>query len=376
MDNSLLKNFSRVKKYAPKAVIAGEGNSEMVVVLKGELGVFDNYKKKNEKLTGQIGPGGAFGEAELFLGTPLQQTGAALTEVFALKVQKGEALQFIREEPEMALELMKALCMKQDCSPEKIQDTADAPAFPETRGTGFPLFPEGHGSYRLMLDGMDRGCLMEKSHVCPYCKKEFKKPSVRTSKLAIESTDTDMRHRYKGVEPLYFDVVTCPECLYSALDETFAEPDNKRADLSSLRDLKQPYLGFTGESTETAKIFAGYYLALQCAPECFTPRRLAEAKLLLKLSRVYQDCEDSAMERETARRALDAYMRYYLNEKCDPGQDQQLCLMIGELYLKGDDIKSAREFFFKAKTVRGGAPTLKEHAENRLAQIRTMASNG
>lgn len=188
--------------------------------------------------------------------------------------------------------------------------------------------------------------------------------------------DEDMRHRYRGVEPLCFDVATCPECLYSALDELFVDPDNKKADLSFLKELKQADLGIAGEGAETDKIFAGYYLALKCAPECFAQRKLAEAKLLLKLSRIYQDCEDASMEKETASRALDAYMRYYLNEKCDPGQDQQLCLIIGELYLKGNGIKDAREFFFKAKTIRGGAPTLRDHAENRLAYIKAMTANG
>jgi uncharacterized protein (DUF2225 family) len=291
-------------------------------------------------------------------------------------VQKGEALQFIREEPEMTFELMKALCRKQGNIAEEHEAPAASPAVSKPNGEVFPLFPKGHGVYRLPLDGTDRGCLMEKSYACPYCKKEFRAPAIRPSKLAIECTDADMRHRYRGVEPLYFDIVTCPECLYSAPDELFSDPDNKRADLSALKNLKQAYLGFTGEGAETDKLFAGYYLALQCAPECFAPRHLAQAKLLLKLSRVYQDCKDSAMEQELAGRALDEYVRFYLNEKCDPGQDQQLCLIIGELYLKGNDIKNAREFFFKAKTIREGAPILKDHAENRLAQIRTMAANG
>jgi uncharacterized protein (DUF2225 family) len=175
------------------------------------------------------------------------------------------------------------------------------------------------------------------------------------------------------VEPLYFDVVTCPHCLYSAMTDTFKSPDLLKVDLSELKALQGKVKVKTGAQTDTFSIFAGYYLALLCAPKCFAKHHQVAAKLLVKLSRVYQDCGDAAMEREISRRALDAYTYIYINEDSTPELDQQLCLIIGELHLKLGDVKQARDFFFKAKTNREGSQVLKTQAENRLGEIREMA---
>ncbi len=53
---------------------------------------------------------------------------------------------------------------------------------------------------------------MSKTIACPVCGKPFQAVSVRPSKLVVERTDSDMRTRYKGVEPLFYEVLTCPRC--------------------------------------------------------------------------------------------------------------------------------------------------------------------
>jgi hypothetical protein len=116
-------------------------------------------------------------------------------------------------------------------------------------------------------------------------------------------------------------------------------------------------------------VFAGYYLALFCAPHCFSKPQMTVAKLYLKLSRVYQDAGDQKLESLTAKQALDAYMYVYQNVDIPPSQDQQLCLIIAELFLKQSQLREAKEFFFKAKVNRNGAPLFKRQAENRLYEL-------
>lgn len=413
-----LKKHSRVKKYPKGSAMAMSG--EMYVVLKGEAGIFPEGSK--EPVAG-IGPGGFFGESEPFLSKRSPYSAVALTDVIALPVEKGDAAAFVREEPDFTLELIKALCERLDilsaalekagghpwvagahpqkehhpakghpaageaqeakaaeaahtaqpkeaAAPQAPAPAADSQASPE--GRGFPLFPEGHGSYRLPMDDVDPVMLMDKSYTCPLCKHEFKVPAVRGSKLVQVGTDSDMRNRYKGIEPLYYDVVTCPGCLYSALSDMFRSPDMQRAALKQdLQAFRSALPAAFGAVKDAFSVFAGYYLALFCAPKSFAAHPLATAKLLLKLSRVYQDCGDEQMEKDTTAKALDAYMKVYLNGDAAPELDQQLCIVIGELYLKMQDMKNARDFFFKAKTNRSGTPLLKSQAENRLLAIRT-----
>lgn len=401
---SVLRNKLRLKKYPNGSSLStGVDGADIYIVLMGEVGLFIETNGVREK-TAEIGPGDFF-SAPPSMGAAY--SAVALEDVILLPVSCGSAAVIIRDEPELAHELMKAMCERlgqlgaayeklagRPWAQEQPQAAVPAPAKPATpaapakaaaptqpaaapkapkpSGTS-PLFPEGHGAYTLSFNPDDHTYLMESEYTCPYCKKAFKTLRVRSSKLQVESVDSDMRNRYRGVEPLYFDVVTCPNCLYSAMTDDFKSPDLLKADLSELKALQGKVKVLAGAQRDTFTIFAGYYLALLCAPKCFVKHSQATAKLLLKLSRVYQDCGDRAMELEASRRALDAYMHIYINEESTPELDQQLCLIMGELYLKLGDTKQARDFFFKAKMNRLGAQVLKTQAENRLGEIREMA---
>lgn len=63
--------------------------------------------------------------------------------------------------------------------------------------------------------------LFEKARVCPICGKEFKEPTVRSSKVRLLGSDQDLRPRYAQLELLKYDVVLCPACGYTALGRFF-----------------------------------------------------------------------------------------------------------------------------------------------------------
>lgn len=404
---SLLKGVSRAKKYLSGNIFGNNGSAELYIVLKGEVGIFINYGKPNQEMYTTAGPGEFFVESRFFIEKRTPITSVALTDVYILPVSKNTAAQFIKDEPELVLELMKELCSRLDkinTDYEKLsghpwvqnkpvpkkystseiqknqQNELNPPSFPcsasgpdHIQNKNFSLFPEEHGNYQLTFNNKDQTYLMEKSHTCPLCKKTFNTLKVKTSKLVLEKTDSDMRCHYKDVEPLYYNVVTCPHCFYSALSEMFDNPDKPLTGLlQELTALNPETKIMTGREIDTFSIFAGYYLALFCAPKCFVSHRIATAKLLLKLSRIYQDCGDIIMEEQTTILALEAYLNVYLNEEITSASDQQLCLVIGELYLKTRDFKNAKDFFLKAKLNRDGAPLLKNQAENRILDIRAM----
>ena len=63
--------------------------------------------------------------------------------------------------------------------------------------------------------------LFEKTHTCPVCDEEFKCSAVRTGKAKLIGTDTDLRPRYQGVDPLKYDAIVCPRCGYAAVNRFF-----------------------------------------------------------------------------------------------------------------------------------------------------------
>lgn len=400
-----LKNFSRVKKYPRRTILARENlGTELFVVLQGEVGVYADYRRQNETLLATLGPGEMLEEKALLLEKSSPNTAVALTDVIALPINRLTVLSFFAEEPEMALEIMKALCARMDAVESAYEGLAGrpwsvappvtpptavsaAPARPqmpagarveaaaaplETSAGPAGLFPPEHGVYQLALPTEDRTYLMDKAFHCPYCKTRFVTQQVRASKLIEEKTDPDMRRRYQSIEPMYYDVVTCPNCLYSALNDQFQSPENLRADLRALPALADQCRALFAGPRSAGSIFAGYYLALLCAPQCWVKHQWSTAKLYLKLSRIYADGGDEALERKTAEQALQAYLYLYTKEANSPSQEQQLTVILGELSLKMEDRKSARDFFFQAKTNREGSPLLREHADNRLYDIKMM----
>jgi len=389
IDLSVLKNRSRLVTYPKGTVLDG---SVMRVLFQGEAGVISG-RPGEHRLVGRMKPGDFFGEAALFLQEDEPVTVVALTDIAVLPIPRDGALAFFSEEPAFVFELCRAMCARlhgRDAAPEPADDmpqhetaasvsgapqAATAEKVPKPAASGpagvFPLFPEGHGVCALPMNNADREHLFLKSATCPLCGQSFEHLAVRTSKLVLKSIDSDMRPRYKDIEPLYYEVITCPNCLYSALPDVFDKPGKPGADfLKELADIKAGCSLRFGEEMDADSVFAGYYLALHCAPHCFARPQLITGRLYAKLSRVYQDAGNSQMEMRMARQALDAYMYAYQNISIPASQDQQLCLVIAELNYKLGNLREARDFFFKVKISRGGAPQLKRQAENRLYEIR------
>ncbi len=403
---SLLKNPSYLKKYPKGSFISGEsGGSIMFEILQGEVGVVRNQKQQKAEVIATLNPGAFFVEPSLFTEKDTAVTTIALNDAIVLSIDERNAADFIKNEPELAYELFKELCVRldkvsseleakngrpwidPDCSANGLrlqkpaepaeeppeQKTAPTAAeiakTPSDKSASFSLFPEGHGCYELPLPKSDSVYLMKKKYECPICGKDFHTPVVRTSKLTLDHTDPDMRNHFKDIEPLYFDVIICPHCLFSALEQVFDKPDKLKTELRN--ELKNIIAEIRPENgKDTYSVFAGYYLALFCAPLSFSNNLLMTASLYLKLSRVYHDSGDEKMAETTERKALEAYMYAYENVEIPPKQDQQLCVTIGELYFKLGDIKNAAAFFYKAKMNKSGSPALKQHAEDRIYDIR------
>lgn len=63
--------------------------------------------------------------------------------------------------------------------------------------------------------------IFDKHYTCPVCDKEFKSKMVRTGKAKLDSSDTDLRPKYQGIDPLKYDAVLCPNCGYASLNRYF-----------------------------------------------------------------------------------------------------------------------------------------------------------
>ncbi len=239
------------------------------------------------------------------------------------------------------------------------------------------IFPPGHGSYKLEVPFGDNPYLMDKTFTCPQCGRTFKSQVVRPSRLVSIGTDPDRRVRYSGIEPLYYDIVVCPDCRYSAIADSFESALKRRAIvLEKLQPIMEQLDGIFDRPPGADSVFAAHFTALACAEICFQPGALMHCRLWHKLSRIYSDAGDAGMEAQAVKTAYESYMSAYQKINISARQNQSLCVIIAELALKLGDYITARNFFFKAKTDREGTPILRRHAEDRIEDIKEAMQNG
>ncbi|MDR1157445.1 MAG: DUF2225 domain-containing protein [Oscillospiraceae bacterium] len=416
LDEYLHRNVSAIRKYASGEVVAREG-SDMYLLLNGRVGLYRAHRSPKEHRTAVLGAGDFFGERALLLGQTSALTAVALTPAVLLAVGPESMPSFCRHAPEAVCALLKALCRRLaslddagdgvSVSPPLRLDTAvTSKAAPtataivaatgvqtdaveaESSGDGTitpspfwsvpSLFPAGHRmeAYRLPLTPVDKKYVYEKNIVCPVCEHAFKAYTVRLSRLVSDGMDRDLRVRYQGVEPLYYDVITCPKCWYSALVHVFKEVGARRR--AAVDEMMLPFKAEMGLHfgliQDTVTLFAGYYLALRCLPVCFTGQPLLAGQLWLRLRRLYSDCGDAAMQRHAASQALAVYQEAYETSYIPAKQMQQLCYILGELNAAESNTAAARRYLFLAKTNKDGNQVIRRHAEDRLEELKAAQS--
>lgn len=406
----VLKDFSRVRKYESGTIFSSDGTgSEMFVIFNGEVAILNSL---DDSVIETVGPGDFFDASLVFSDKRLHLTSIAVTEVIAFPISVHDIVSLMINEPKFVYEIMKAMNCRIENSvynnertmdhsmakrkqitsdivtealgshsasdaaggTETVEARADeAPAPARISRSDFSLFPAGHtGDYHLNLMN-DSPVMCEIEYKCPVCGSKFKGLKILSTKLVSAVTDNDMRKHYKNFEPVYYEVITCPHCLYSALENIFCKPEDISSDfVEELKELKKSAQFEFGVRPDTATVFAGYYLALICAPNCFQKAQLIQAKLLQKLSWLYHDCGDENMETNLARQALDEYMRSYQELDISASGEILLFISIAELYAKFGDFKEARNYYYKAKTNSQISPLLKKKAEDRLEELKEL----
>lgn len=79
----------------------------------------------------------------------------------------------------------------------------------------------GQGEEHKPKELSEEDLLFDKTYTCPVCDMEFKSKMLRTGKTKLISTDSDLRPRYQGLDPLKYDAILCPKCGYASLNRFF-----------------------------------------------------------------------------------------------------------------------------------------------------------
>ncbi len=235
------------------------------------------------------------------------------------------------------------------------------------------VIPEGHKKYSYEMANNYDDLLLERKMKCPICGHEFKafQPKFRSAKvLKIEK---DLRKICEPYSPEWYNIVTCPECLYSEYNNEFnnlskiyvedAEKSlNKVSVLKSQMNLKELNIN---------TIFMQYYLAMMCS---VNPRYrdLKMAKSWLNLSWLYSDVEDKEMHEYAYLKAYEAYNNFYLNatSNLSDEDEQKITMILAELSRKQGKNEDALKLFFKVTQIKNGNKQISTMAQDSIMDIK------
>lgn len=112
----------------------------------------------------------------------------------------------------------------------------------------------------------EKDFILDKSFECPVCDAKFTAKIMKTGKAKLVSTDIDLRYKYEYLDSVKYDVVTCPNCGYSALVRYFQSTSLAQAKLVKAAiygKVNVPHL--EGETYSYEDMMECYKLALVCA---------------------------------------------------------------------------------------------------------------
>lgn len=161
----------------------------------------------------------------------------------------------------------------------------------------------------------DQMCIYKKKLECPVCKLKFETTKVKSSKLRVETMDSDLLKRFKDVEehPVKYEAIMCPNCGYSAVEKHF-ESINKRG-IEIVKEnimykwTKQDYT----DRRDKKDALIAYKFALYCA-QLMKKSKVELGGICLRMAWVNRLYGDSENENRYLDMTLKLYDQAYMEE--------------------------------------------------------------
>lgn len=190
--------------------------------------------------------------------------------------------------------------------------------------------------------------LYDKNIKCPICNNHFSSKRVRTSACRVEKRDEDFCTHYKDHNPMYYEILVCPNCGYAASENSFENLSSRESSIiKELLSGKVVNRSFCGERTiEDAQ--DSFKLAIFLA-QSSEAKKSTVAGLALKLAWLFR-IQNSEKEAGFLEHALESYKEAYNTENLPFGNLDEISVqyLLGELSRRLNKLADAVFWFNKA----------------------------
>lgn len=213
--------------------------------------------------------------------------------------------------------------------------------------------------------------IYEKKFTCPVCEKKFMATIVRDSKVRLLSIEYDLRPIYTPVEPLFYDIVVCDTCGYTAVKNFFSKITNRQSDLirseisPNFKPVPYPKVPKIDMAIER------YKLALLCTV-VKQGSNGEKAYLCMKLTWLHRiKGNDAKNEKKFAALAIQGFASALLEERLPiMGMEESTILYVIAAFSKfvGDN-RNALKILSKVLTSRRSSDKIKDRARSLREEI-------
>lgn len=206
--------------------------------------------------------------------------------------------------------------------------------------------------------------LYDKNYTCPICENTFKAKSIRVGKNQLLEVDDDLYAHYAIINPLLYDVITCPNCNYSAIVKNFEKllPRQQKWLQTNLVSVFTHPTAF-GEYTTTEEAIHKHKLALLMAIN--KKSKIGEQSYLaLHIAWLYRDLGDDVNEKAFLQKAFAGFSET-LETETTPilGLDEYTIMyMLAAIAFKLGDTESSKKFLSILLTTSGLSSRIKDRA--------------
>lgn len=218
----------------------------------------------------------------------------------------------------------------------------------------------------------------EKNIKCPVCNNEYHTLRVRSKACRVEKKDEDFCTHYKGVNPLFYEIIVCPCCAYSASESTLG--DLSQEDIHKLKETFSGKLIERSFCSERSLIDAidSFKLALYTA-NIKKAKNSIIAGLCLRLAWLYRFAGDEK-ENVFLKYALENYQEAFSKEKLPIGSLDEVTMLylLGELSRRAGMLQEAIVWFSKAvaSPERKNNPRIERLAREQWGLVREAHNKG
>lgn len=213
-------------------------------------------------------------------------------------------------------------------------------------------------------EDLSKKLFYDKTYVCPMCKKDFTSKTIRIGKNQPRDIDDDLYTHYALVNPLLYNVITCPHCCYTSLSKTFDKllPKQKEWLKHILFTLQKQNLTPSEHPTIEEAIHK-YKLALLIAMT--KKSKIGEQSYLaLHIAWLYRELQDSQNEQHFLKKALDGFIETLENETLPIlGFDEHTVMyLLSAISYKLSDMETSKKYLSTLLVASGISPRIKNRA--------------